>query len=91
MTNTISSKGLRNLGFEFHEKDGFWYKRIKYSSFYKGVLAIHVIDRDGVIGEGGIVIIEQDGNFIDALGLDFEEITYRDMKALVTVFGEEGL
>jgi len=88
---TISKKGLEKLGFEFHEKDGFWYKKLKYSSLYKGLIAIHIIDRDGIIGEGGIVLIDEDNEFIDALGLDFEEISYRDMKALVTVFGEEGL
>jgi hypothetical protein len=88
---TISKKGLEKLGFEFHKKDGFWYKRLKYSSFYKGMLAIHIIDREGIIGEGGIVLVDENNEFIDALGLDFEEISYKDMKALVTVFGEEGL
>jgi hypothetical protein len=88
---TISKKGLEKLGFEFHEKDKFWYKILKWSSYYKAYKAIHIIDREGIIGEGGIVLLDEDNEFIDALGLDFEEITYRDMKALCDVFGEEGL
>jgi hypothetical protein len=48
------------------------------------------VDRDGIIGEGGIVLLDNDYQFIDGLGLDFEEISYRDMKALCAVFGEEG-
>jgi hypothetical protein len=88
---TISKKGLEKLGFEFHEKDKFWYKILKWSSYYKAYKAIHIIDRDGVIGEGGIVLLDEDYQFIDALDFDFEEISYKDMKALVTVFGEEGL
>jgi hypothetical protein len=91
MTNTISKKGLEKLGFEFHQEDGFWYKILKWSSYYKAYKAIHIVDRDGIIGEGGIVLIDEYNEFIDALGLDFEEISYKDMKALVTVFGEEGL
>jgi len=88
---TISKRGLEKLSFEFHEKDGFWYKILKWSSYYKAYKAIHIVDRDGIIGEGGIVLIDEYNEFIDALGLDFEEISYKDMKALVTVFGEEGL
>jgi hypothetical protein len=88
---TISKRGLEKLSFEFHEKDKFWYKILKWSSYYKAYKAIHIVDRDGIIGEGGIVLIDEYNEFIDALGLDFEEISYKDMKALVTVFGEEGL
>ena len=88
---TISKKGLEKLGFEFHEKDKFWYKILKWSSYYKAYKAIHIVDRDGIMSEGGIVLLDNDYQFIDGLGLDFEEISYKDMKALVTVFGEEGL
>jgi hypothetical protein len=91
MTNTISKKGLEKLGFEFDDKDKFWYKILKWSSYYKAYKAIHIVDRDGIIGEGGIVLVDEDYQFIDGLGLDFDEISYKDMKALVTVFGEEGL
>jgi hypothetical protein len=88
---TISKKGLEKLGFEFHQEDGFWYKKLKYSSLYKGLIAIHIIDRDGIIGEGGIVLVDEDHQFIDGLDFDFDEISYKDMKALVTVFGENVL
>jgi hypothetical protein len=91
MTNTISKKGLEKLGFEFDEKDGFWYKILKWSSYYKAYKAIHIIDRDGIMSEGGIVLFDEDHQFIDGLDFDFDEISYKDMKALVTVFGEEGL
>jgi hypothetical protein len=91
MTNTISKKGLEKLGFEFHEKDGFWYKILKWSSYYKAYKAIHIIDREGIIGEGGIVLVDEDYQFIDGLDFDFDEISYKDMKALCDVFGEQGL
>ena len=88
---TISKKGLEKLGFEFHEKDKVWQKKLRYNRTFRADLAIHVHDREGIIGEGGIVIIDEEGNFVDGINFDFEEISYKDMKALVTVFGEEGL
>ena len=88
---TISKKGLEKLGFEFNEKDKVWEKRLRYNRTFRSDLAIHVHDRDGIISEGGIVLIDDEGNFVDGIDFDFEEISYKDMKALVTVFGEEVL